>query len=109
MQMYCTFVLFVNQHFPGLPASGTDCTNIPPSKIYSKEYRSIDGDVGGITIIYIISGSTRISSRSLFTISMQSQTTAIFDYLGIYTLAQHANAASKPQFNLRLYTYFISP
>jgi hypothetical protein len=25
MQMYCTFVLFVNQHFPGLPASGTHC------------------------------------------------------------------------------------
>jgi hypothetical protein len=23
MQMYCTFVLFVNQHFPGLPSSGT--------------------------------------------------------------------------------------
>jgi hypothetical protein len=23
MQMYCTFVLFVNEHFPGLPASGT--------------------------------------------------------------------------------------
>jgi hypothetical protein len=27
MQMYCTFVLFVNQYFPGLPASGTHCTN----------------------------------------------------------------------------------
>jgi hypothetical protein len=26
MQMYFTFVLFVNQHFPGLPASGTHCT-----------------------------------------------------------------------------------
>jgi hypothetical protein len=25
MQMYCTFVLFVNQHFQGLPASGTHC------------------------------------------------------------------------------------
>jgi hypothetical protein len=25
VQMYCTFVLFVNQHFPGLPASGTHC------------------------------------------------------------------------------------
>jgi hypothetical protein len=25
MKMYCTFVLFVNQHFPGLPASGTHC------------------------------------------------------------------------------------
>jgi hypothetical protein len=25
MQMYCTFVLFVNQQFPGLPASGTHC------------------------------------------------------------------------------------
>jgi hypothetical protein len=24
-QMYCTFVLSVNQHFPGLPASGTHC------------------------------------------------------------------------------------
>jgi hypothetical protein len=23
--MYCTFVLYVNQHFPGLPASGTPC------------------------------------------------------------------------------------
>jgi hypothetical protein len=25
MQMYRTFVLFVNQHFPGLPSSGTHC------------------------------------------------------------------------------------
>jgi hypothetical protein len=25
MQMYCTFVLFVNQHFPGLPVSETHC------------------------------------------------------------------------------------
>jgi hypothetical protein len=25
MQMYCTFLPFVNQHFPGLPASGTHC------------------------------------------------------------------------------------
>jgi hypothetical protein len=25
MQMYCTFVLFVNEHFLGLPASGTHC------------------------------------------------------------------------------------
>jgi hypothetical protein len=25
MQMYCTFVLFVNQHFPGLPTSGMHC------------------------------------------------------------------------------------
>jgi hypothetical protein len=25
MQMYCTFVFFVNQHFPGLTASGTHC------------------------------------------------------------------------------------
>jgi hypothetical protein len=25
MQMYCTFLLFVNQHFLGLPASGTHC------------------------------------------------------------------------------------
>jgi hypothetical protein len=24
--MYSTFVLFVNQHFPGLPASETQCT-----------------------------------------------------------------------------------
>jgi hypothetical protein len=28
MQMYCTFVLFVNQHFPGLPASGTHCIRL---------------------------------------------------------------------------------
>jgi hypothetical protein len=28
MQMYCTFVLFVNQHFPGLPASGTHCITV---------------------------------------------------------------------------------
>jgi hypothetical protein len=28
MQMYCTFVLFLNQHFPGLPASGTHCIYI---------------------------------------------------------------------------------
>jgi hypothetical protein len=27
IQIYCTFVLFVNQHFPGLPASGTHCTS----------------------------------------------------------------------------------
>jgi hypothetical protein len=25
MQMYCTFVLFVIQHFPGLPASRMHC------------------------------------------------------------------------------------
>jgi hypothetical protein len=25
IQMYCAFVLFVNQHFPGLLASGTHC------------------------------------------------------------------------------------
>jgi hypothetical protein len=25
IQMYCSFVLFVNQHFPGIPASGTHC------------------------------------------------------------------------------------
>jgi hypothetical protein len=25
IQMYCTVVLFVNQHFPGLHASGTRC------------------------------------------------------------------------------------
>jgi hypothetical protein len=25
IHLYCTFVLFVNQHFPGLPASGTLC------------------------------------------------------------------------------------
>jgi hypothetical protein len=29
MQMYCTFVIFVNQHFPGLPASGTHCISLP--------------------------------------------------------------------------------
>jgi hypothetical protein len=28
MQMYCTFVAFVNQHFPGLPTSGTHCIMI---------------------------------------------------------------------------------
>jgi hypothetical protein len=28
MQMYCTFVLFVNKHFPGLPASGTHCITV---------------------------------------------------------------------------------
>jgi hypothetical protein len=28
MQMYCTFVLFINQHFPGLPASGTHCITV---------------------------------------------------------------------------------
>jgi hypothetical protein len=26
MQMYCTFVLFINQNYSGLPASGTHCT-----------------------------------------------------------------------------------
>jgi hypothetical protein len=26
MQMYCTSVLFVNQHFLGLPSSGMHCT-----------------------------------------------------------------------------------
>jgi hypothetical protein len=29
MQIYCTFVLFVNQHFPGLPVSGTHRTVDP--------------------------------------------------------------------------------
>jgi hypothetical protein len=28
IQMYCTFVLSVNQHFPGLPASGTYCISV---------------------------------------------------------------------------------
>jgi hypothetical protein len=28
LQMYCTFVLFVNQHFLGLPASGTHCITL---------------------------------------------------------------------------------
>jgi hypothetical protein len=28
MQMYGTFLLFVNQHFPGLPASGTHCSSL---------------------------------------------------------------------------------
>jgi hypothetical protein len=27
VQMFCTFVLFVNQYFPGLPASETHCTS----------------------------------------------------------------------------------
>jgi hypothetical protein len=27
MQIYCTFLLFVNQHFPGIFASGTHCRN----------------------------------------------------------------------------------
>jgi hypothetical protein len=27
-QIYCTFLIFVNQHFPGLPASGTHCMYI---------------------------------------------------------------------------------
>jgi hypothetical protein len=27
MQIYCIFVLFVSQHFPGLPASWTHCTS----------------------------------------------------------------------------------
>jgi hypothetical protein len=35
MQMYCTFVLFVNQHFPGLPASETHCTNLLVVNLYS--------------------------------------------------------------------------
>jgi hypothetical protein len=26
--MYCTFVLFVNKHFTGLPASGTHCIRL---------------------------------------------------------------------------------
>jgi hypothetical protein len=32
MQMYCTFVLFVSQYFPGLLASGTHCI-IPNAKL----------------------------------------------------------------------------
>jgi hypothetical protein len=39
MQMYCTFVLFVNQHFPGLPASGTHC--IMKSRWGDKARRSL--------------------------------------------------------------------
>jgi hypothetical protein len=35
-QMYCTFVLFVNQHFPGLPESGTHC--ISERAYYLKGY-----------------------------------------------------------------------
>jgi hypothetical protein len=33
MQLYCTFVLFVNQHFPGPPASGTRCIS---AKLWNK-------------------------------------------------------------------------
>jgi hypothetical protein len=28
IQMYCTFVVFVNQHFLGLPVSGTHCITV---------------------------------------------------------------------------------
>jgi hypothetical protein len=40
IQMYCTFVLFVNQHFPGLSASGTHCTPVTshlPTALPSEE------------------------------------------------------------------------
>jgi hypothetical protein len=36
--MYCTFVLFVNQHFLGLPASGTHCIIPSTKKIYFRVY-----------------------------------------------------------------------
>jgi hypothetical protein len=55
-------------------------TNVPPSQTYrsyySKEYRSIDGDAGDITIIYIIIIIVSSSSRSLFT----NESVAISDY-----------------------------
>jgi hypothetical protein len=38
MQMYCTFVLFVNQHFPGLPANETHCIKTIIQILYSSSY-----------------------------------------------------------------------
>jgi hypothetical protein len=34
MQMYCTFVLFVNHHFLGLSTSGTHCINTSVTYAY---------------------------------------------------------------------------
>jgi hypothetical protein len=38
IQMYCTFVHFVNQHFPGLPPSGTHCIK---TSIFRSNYNGI--------------------------------------------------------------------
>jgi hypothetical protein len=49
MQMYCTFVPFVNQHFPGLPTSGTHCMS----------------DVLGYDIIFINNSESHIKCVTL--------------------------------------------
>jgi hypothetical protein len=51
MQMYCTFVLFVNQHFPGLPASETHCTSFQGLIVFQlRLYASVEENQG----LYII-------------------------------------------------------
>jgi hypothetical protein len=46
MQMYCTFVLFVNQHFLGLSASGTHCIKYKCSTdILNKNFSVTIGDI----------------------------------------------------------------
>jgi hypothetical protein len=45
LQMYCTFVLFENQHFLGLPASGTHCINA-----------SLNGESGRLLVTYVRAG-----------------------------------------------------
>jgi hypothetical protein len=49
MQMYCTFVLFVNHHFPGLPASGTHCTSFKTDQVTCPSC-SHDCDMTAVTV-----------------------------------------------------------
>jgi hypothetical protein len=41
MQLYCTFVLFVNQHFPGLPSSATHCIIGIATRIQSERSKNL--------------------------------------------------------------------
>jgi hypothetical protein len=45
IQMYCTFVLFVNQHFSGLPASGTHCIMLIPSNCLARLRKAMKSSV----------------------------------------------------------------
>jgi hypothetical protein len=59
---YCTLVLFVNQHFPGLPASGThcikQCRKLDISGHHEAPFSSKKcHNVGNMVSCYVVSGS----------------------------------------------------
>jgi hypothetical protein len=59
MGMYCTLVLFVNQHFPGLPASGTTVYvyihGLSKSRLGTAEYAvNISSDYNGSLVTWTV-------------------------------------------------------